>query len=553
MRLPARFSKLGMRPVDGKPRTEGEKLVELRARVEDTAAFADAQRDDFLYFREYHDGDGQRDKFLDELDEELQSEFIVTNYTRALIAHLVSIISRSLGTWFVVAADESMKPGADRLQTHLQALRWRDNHAVHIREWLEDAAVCGVGWLRPYYDRDEERVRLEALDAMTVYVEHGAARVDEAEFIAIRHLYNEAYAQEEWEQLDLEAAGRATDQDRRHRDDPQGPVVHEQIEVWEVYHEFGRKLTIYSGDQVLWTGAAPLGDTGYPLFPFTFWPSRSSVYGYSLIKDIEYLQDMVNKARTRLAIWQRFATNPMWWTDDPSAQIVNEPGGMVQTMPGRQAKLQNPPEMPAELFGLSDMGERSLDTVTGIQEIQRGIKPKGVTAGVALDSLLQASEQRMASPLDGATAVLTEVGRWLVGLIQLYYRAQTSVPMMRDGDPALATIYPQDLAQRVPRRREDGVTEITLKPNEFHVMMQPAGDLPMSPAAKRQEAYELFDRGAIDEIALLEVVQFEGRDEVIQRKAAQLQAMMQGQLAGVRDGREMAQAQAQAQQMQMLG
>lgn len=563
MRLPATFSKIGNKLMDAvgydrekQPRTDAQIVLDLRTRVEEAHAHAQDRNREIVEWREYINGDGQKDKFAEELRKlELEDSFVVTNFTRALISHLISLLTASLGTPYVVpfGEDPALKKAADGLTSYLQALRHRDNHTRHMRRWFEDAAVCGVGWLRAFYDPWKEEVFLRRQDAATVYPEPNAKTVDECEFIGIRHVYNVGYARRLYPDLDMKKAEEAGPPEQAEEGRGSRRVV-KQIEIWEVYHDFGDRLSVYSGDQILYTGEAPITGQGFPLFPFTFIPDNHQLWGYSLLKDVEYLQDFYNRITTRMDWYTRYWANPNVKTDDPNADIETKPGSVWRSRQGFNIDPVHPPDFPSDLFGILHGQQEAMDTITGIQEVNRGQRPEGITAGVALDLLRQASEQRMTGPLEDATGVLGEAANYLLALIQHYYAGSRRAAFDDAGRPEVASVEPTQL-RGVYEEKDEETDEVrpVIRPHEYIVLMQPAGDLPRSPAAEAELAIQLYQLGAIDDVALLETVKFDGRKEVLQRKAQQMQAMMEGQAQGMQEGQAQAQqmAAAEAQQQQM--
>lgn len=567
MDLSGRFSKLkrGVRSVFGygtteEPRNKREVVLDLRERVDTARSYYDVRNNEIAERRRYILGDGQKAKYLEELqDMDLEDEFVVMNYTRSLISHLISLITSSLGEAYVVPSnpeDPRQSEGADKLGQYLRALRKRDNYAHHMRQWLEDAAVTGSGWLRAVYDRWDEDVKLQWQDAATIYPEPNAATLDEAEFVAIRHVRNVGSAKRLWPDIDLEICEEAGPP-RQQQGQRGRRMSTKQIEVWEVYHDFGDKLTIYSGDQLIFHGEAPITGAGFPLFHYTFAPSVHEIWGHSLLKDIEYLQDLFNRIMTRISWWQRYWANPNVKTNDPNANIKTGPGEIWYARPGHDIEPVHPPDFPRELFGAMQTVQEGLDTITGIQEVNRGQRPEGVTAGVALDLLRQTSEQRMQGPLEDATAVLADAFHYLLKLIQNYYTDEAMIPFVENGEIQTSRIEAPDLyGMETDVDEETGETVYRIKPHPYQILMQPPGDLPRSPAAKAELAMALFQMGAIDKVALLEAVKFEGRKEVLAREAQMMQAQMQGQVQGMQDRQtaeqQMMAQQAQQQQMEML-
>ena len=158
----------------------------------------------------------------------------------------------------------------------------------------------------------------------------------------------------------------------------------------------------------------------------------------------------------------------------------------------------------------------------------------------------------MTSPLEDINSVLRDAFAMVLRLMQNYYVQGRSVPLVRSGAPEQARIESDDLySLGEGQNPETGEMEPQITPREYTILMQPPGDLPRSPAAKAELALQLFQVGAIDKVALLEAVKFEGREGVLQREAQMMQAMMQGQAAGMAEAQQEAAA-AQAAQLKMV-
>lgn len=521
------------------PQSATQIVMDLRPRVEEAEEFAHRRLSEYTTWRDYILGHGQKAKYLAELQKlEMSDFFVVTNYVRPLISHLVSLLTSSLGVPYVVPAnedDEERAKSAETITNYLQAMRHRDRYSLQLRQWLEDAAVCGTGWLRAYYDPMRKRAVIERQDAATVYPEPNAKTIREAEFVAIRHVYNLGYARRRWPDLDMKKYEKAGPPEQAEEGEGQQQIVPQAV-VWEVYHDFGDRLSIWSDDQILYTGPAPVLGQGYPLFPFTFNPSNLDLHGYSLLRDLEDPQDFYNRITTRMDWYTRFWAMPMAETDDPNANIEIKPGAKWFTRQGFHANPVHPPDFPGELFGMLHNQQQALDTISGIQEVNRGEKPQGITAGVALDLLRQMSQQRQAGPLEDATSALQDAYGYLLALLQEYFEGYDTIVYDADGTTARASLGATDLYGRYDVEDEEtGELVADILPHEYNVLMQPPGDLPRSPAAQAELAIQLFQLGAIDDVALLELVKLEGRKEVLARKAAQMQAMLEGQMAGMKE------------------
>jgi len=113
--------------------------------------------------------------------------------------------------------------------------------------------IVGGDWLKASYNALIDDVDIRCIDPLMVYPDPTAPRLKDAEFVAIKHIYGEAVAKRLFEKIDMDEAETAgTVETRSGEQSEAGDAT--RVVIWELYHEFGEKLTIYSADQELYRG-----------------------------------------------------------------------------------------------------------------------------------------------------------------------------------------------------------------------------------------------------------------------------------------------------------
>jgi len=279
---------------------------------------------------------------------------------------------------------------------------------------------------------------------------------------------------------------------------------------------------------VLYDGDNPTPDSRYPIHIFSLTPRPTTFWGQSFYPYLYDLQQAIDSVRTSINIHTHFAGGPNLITTENPSQVRAEPGALwkLQVGPDRRTEWATPPPFPSELLMWLQKLQQDFDQISGVQDIVRGVRPKGVTAGVALEGLKQDAMTRLSLAANAWTNTLTGVGQALLDLAQQHLGSGLFAASARGGTPTMASVPPEALTMFVPG--ENGSQDQAIS-RRFRVVMQPGGDLPLSQAAQAEIAFRLRQQGDIDTPAMLNAVNFKDRDQVLARQAGQIQAQLQGQ------------------------
>jgi len=519
---------------------------EVHEKVQAAQAPAKARHDDWRGHVEYVDGAGQKDGLLEGLPAECRTDLTVINYVKALLDTMVAMLVLATPPWYVAALDEAQEPFAEDLTDWMQHFYSVKNLALAQWQTYTDVTRLGNGFLKPHWSARQEDAALSAVSPFLIYPDPTAKSLNDAEFVAIKNVYGKALAKRLFgeETIDWERAQPVTDtQDIPPKSiiAPRGGGAVEQVEVWEVYDLFGARQTIYTGGQLIVQRPSPIPGEVIPLVHFQMWPDQNHFWSQSIVPQLRYSQDEINKLRTRLATWFRFYVNPAIITDDANLVLNLSPGQrtVVKTPDGR-ADPWVPPTLPPEVFHELQALQASLDVLSGVQEVERGIRPKGLTSGISLEVLQRAGRTRQAGPAMFWGNAWGQVGQMLLELMQRNYAEQRAMPVVNAGRPQVLRMDPARLG-----------SEQGKNPYPFQVLVQADGRLPRSEAAEAETALAIAQIVGWELLLpeLLNAVNFPDKHKVVQRYQAVVGAQVAGQEAAAQAEADMAQQAAAEAQM----
>jgi hypothetical protein len=162
----------------------------------------------------------------------------------------------------------------------------------------------------------------------------------------------------------------------------------------------------------------------------------------------------------------------------------------------------NPPPIPRELMESVTLYKDLFFTVAGTFDLEQANTPGSqVIAYKAIAALLERASTMMRGKIRNYGKLIRERGRMAVSLMQNWYTEDRYITFIEDGDEILATIRGLDL----------------IVPMKLSVVS--GSTMPRSDVQKREEALDLYSKGAIDAEELLKSLNWEKYDEVITRMA----------------------------------
>ena len=156
------------------------------------------------------------------------------------------------------------------------------------------------------------------------------------------------------------------------------------------------------------------------------------------------------------------------------------------------------PVPPAWLFQAIDILVRFFDRTSQIEDVDRGDAPSGVIAASAIQMLQERAAVLMRAKIRSVDSIIRNRGRCFISMLQNFHAEEEMVNVSGTGMP---------------------VTGMQFLDAEFAYIVESGSTVIKTEAEERQQAAELFQLGAIDQVALLDAVKFRGWREVVERMA----------------------------------
>lgn len=340
--------------------------------------------------------------------------------------------------------------------------------------------------------------------------------------------------------------------------DDEGQPISKVI-VKKVYPK-GRKLVIANG---ILLEESDLSDScgRFPFVKYVNYILPREFYGASEVEQLESPQRAFNKILNASLEILNLMGNPVWVIDSASGvdpdQLVNRTGLVVEKEPGSEVRREAGVQLSPTALSLIDRLETWFNNVSGTQDVSRGQTPGSVTAASAIEQLMDASRTRIKQKQRNLDAMMRDFGQHYVDLVLKYYTKSRIFRVTNNQDKTKYFKFrvekrddPDDLDQfGVPREKtyamikeyvEDSEGNIIMSPEEkeylisgrFDVRVNTGSSLPFAVADKERKAFELYDRGIIDEKEVLEQIDYPNREAVLQRleeRKAEAAAMQQQQ------------------------
>ncbi len=330
--------------------------------------------------------------------------------------------------------------------------------------------------------------------------------------------------------------------------------------VQQLKYPKGRKICIASG--VLLDDCEFEYDDGK--FPFARLINYTLPREFWGISDIEQLagpQKIFNKLISFSLDVLTLMGNPIWIVDTDSGidteNLINRPGLIVEKEKGTEVRREAGVQLQPYVLQLIDRMKSWFDDISGNNEVSRGVNPTGVSAASAIEALQQAAQQRLRLKARHIDAYLQDIGQMYVSRVLQYktvpeiYRItndqnaskyfkfhverptdETGNPVLDDkGDPVTVAKY-REFSEDLNGNPVLGEEQQIQIRGRFDVRVVTGSSLPFMKAQKEQQAFQLFDRGAIDIEELLKAVEYPNWEAVFQRvQQKQAEQAQQAQMA----------------------
>jgi hypothetical protein len=286
----------------------------------------------------------------------------------------------------------------------------------------------------------------------------------------------------------------------------------------------------------------------YPWYPFVLewvYPSDDSVYGYGDGHDLLLPQLIINKLNEIAIEGAALQSKGNWVTDEGNIRNVVQfrkyasmGGSVLPVADAARLKREVGGNVPASLFTHYRQEQQAMETVTGRFDIAQGRAPRGVRAASAIAMLLNQGAGRVRQRARAISSFVQQLVQMMIYLIGEYYTEERMIRILgKDGSPQWETVSRGDFLKAktfVNPTTDEEYTEAYIP--EFDVRVTAGTDTVTSKAYFSELALQLYQLHVIDEVALLEILEFPRWREVLARKQQAAQPQVGGAPPGAVPG-----------------
>lgn len=399
------------------------KLYEYRQGVQWPTKYKDRAVHNFIYCHYYH-----AKALLTEVIPEPEYEERTTGQKGKAVV---------LGQWW-----DSIREGS--------RYRWR------FAESVGNAWTYGTGWFRPRWDPTLNwpfgNLRIDAWSPWTVHIEPEAKYQDGLMWTAFESDVSRRRLEAQYGPMDDETwqACRAGTENKTRPIRTYGLGKAKSAVQYEMFlqdgtleekdlHEkgasapFGRvpRYLKVVGDCVLHDGISLYGEA-MPLVRLVTDPIEDEIYGRSRIEQLLGPQDTINRRNHALSGQMDGQAFGMLWIDREAAvdqKIKAKPGGVYfKSAAGDVKWLAGPGGNPMEA-ALVDAGIGLMDRLSMTQQATQGVRPSGITSGVAINALQTAAMAGIRMQVRQVGEAVQDLATRLPGYLQKFYRVKRPVAM----------------------------------------------------------------------------------------------------------------------------
>ena len=319
----------------------------------------------------------------------------------------------------------------------------------------------------------------------------------------------------------------------------------------------GGRKTVIANKIVLQDGENKYEDQKWPFQRLVNYTLPREFYGESEVAQLEGPQKIFNKLVSFTLDVLTLMGNPIWVVDNNSGidtdNLYNRPGLVVEKNPGSEVRRESGVELQPYVISIIDRMKSWFDQLSGATDITRGVKPEGVQAGIAINSLMEAAQTRIRLKSRHLDAMLQNMGQaYLSRVFQFYslprivrispenneeaakyFKFHISNEEFEDDDgekqsKKVAVITRFDLNENNDYVESNDVERIEIK-GQFDVRVDTGTQLPFARFEKENKMLQYFDRGIIDREEVLKNSDFTNWKDILKRITEKEQALAQAQ------------------------
>lgn len=326
--------------------------------------------------------------------------------------------------------------------------------------------------------------------------------------------------------------------------------IYEQIARWPR----GRKIVVAS-KVLLEDDHNPYDDAEIPFQRLLNYADPRQFWGISEVEQLEGPQKTFNKILNFALDVMTLMGNPIWVVDNNAGidtdNLTNRPGMVVEKNQGTEARREEGVQLQPYVLQMAEKMAQWFDSVSGSQEVSRGVQPTGITAASAIDSLQEAAQTRLRQKSRNMDYYLQDLGRqWLSRTAQFtsapqiyrltgkegaekYFQMQISEPNPETGKrKVVVQPYGVDSQTGKSTGLVDPTQQRTFETGfKFDVRVVTGSSLPFAKAEREARQFKLFEMGVIDAQELLESLDYPNWQKVQMRMQEAAAAQQQAEMA----------------------
>lgn len=268
----------------------------------------------------------------------------------------------------------------------------------------------------------------------------------------------------------------------------------------------------------------------YPWYPFVMewmYPCDDTIYGFSDAHNMLLPQLVINKLNELAIEGAAIQSKGNWITDEGNIRNVAQfqryahmGGSVLPAVDANRIRREPGGNVPGSLFTHYKQEQLALETVTGRFDIAQGRAPRGVRAASAIAMLLQQGAGRVRQRARAMASFVQQLVQKMIDLIGMYYTEERLVRVVGSDNTITWDSISRDvlLKRRVYVDPETGEERVEEYIPDFDVRVVAGTDTTASKAYFTELAVQLYQMHVIDEIALLELLEFPRWREVLERK-----------------------------------
>lgn len=252
--------------------------------------------------------------------------------------------------------------------------------------------------------------------------------------------------------------------------------------------------------------------TQFPFFAFIDYRQPGKFWGIGDIDMLIPLQREYNKRKTQvIEMFGLMSVGrmllPIECDVDPDS-VTNEQGEIIPYVAtgGHMPTLMFPVQPPNAFFKHQEEIKKDIEAVAGIYDVTQGRTPKGIQAASAIANLQEAAQTRIRLKARHLDESIRCLGRILLEHFITFYKATRFIRIFGwDGQPEIIPIRMQELLGPDGNIKLDILSEsgLTMK---------------MTRDEREKRALELYQAGILDDVAVLEEIEYAKREALLQRK-----------------------------------